>query len=76
MSVTQVQIDEYDSVALTEPTDGWNSGTLGVVQGVRGSEMLVEVTDYDAQREFLDHIFYVQVNRLRLVRKHRRPDAD
>ena len=36
MSVTQTQIDEYDSVALIEPLDGWQAGTPAVVQGVRG----------------------------------------
>ena len=70
MSVTHTQIDEYDSVALIEAFDGWQTGTPGVVQGVRGSSGIVEITDYDESRDFLDHILVVEVDRLRLVHKH------
>lgn len=76
MSVTQAQIDEYDSVALTEPVDGWRAGTRGVVQLVRGTKRIVEITSYDESREFLDHILVVDTARLRLVRKHRQPESD
>ena len=72
MSVTQTQIDEYDSVALIESVDGWSAGTRGVVQLVRGSKRIVEITDYDESREFLDHILEVDIDQLRLVRKHHR----
>jgi hypothetical protein len=65
------QIDEYDLVALIEPFDGWRVGTRGVVQGVRGSSRIVEIAEYDESREFLDHILFVDVDRLRLVHKHR-----
>jgi hypothetical protein len=81
MSITQVQIDEYDSVALVGPLDGWHAGTHGVVQGMRGSKRTVEITDYDESRDLLDHILVVDVDRLRLVHKHRRsgsaaPESD
>ena len=73
MSITQIQIDEYDSVALTEPLDGWQAGTRGVVQGIHGSKRTVEITEYDESRDLLDHILVADVDRLRLVHKHRRP---
>jgi hypothetical protein len=73
MSVTQTQIDEYDSVALIEPLDGWQAGTPAVVQGVRGSMRTIEITAYDESRDILDHILIVDVTQLRLVHKHRRP---
>jgi hypothetical protein len=74
MSVTHTQIQEYDSVALAEPLDGWHVGTLAVVQGVRGSSRTVEIAEYDESREFLDHILVVEVDQLRLVRKHHGAD--
>ena len=75
MSITQVQIDEYDSVALVEPLDGWHAGTRAVVQGMRGSKRTVEITEYDESRDFLDHILVVDVDQLRLLHKHRRSDS-
>jgi len=75
LSITHTQIDEYDSVALIEPLDGWQAGTRGVVQGMRGSTRTVEITDYDESRDFLDHILEVDFDQLRLVRKHRRPGS-
>lgn len=71
MSITQTQIEEYDAVALAISVSGWRVGTRGVVQGSRGSSRTVEITEYDETREFLDHILVVDVDRLRLVRKHR-----
>jgi hypothetical protein len=76
MSVTHTQIDEYDSVALIEPVDDWRADTRGVVQLVRGSRRVLEVTDYDESREFLDHILEVEVDQLRLVRKHHRRSGE
>jgi hypothetical protein len=69
MSIIQTQIDEYDSVVLTEARGGWAAGTPGVVQGTRGSSRLVEITGYDESRDILDHIMYI--DQLRLVHKHR-----
>jgi hypothetical protein len=72
MSVTQTQIEEYDSIVLTEAIDDWPLGTRGVVQGVRGSSRLIQISEYDESRDILDHIFYVGLDQIRLVHKHRR----
>jgi hypothetical protein len=71
LSITQTQIEEYDSVVLTQALGGWPAGTRGVVQGVRGSSRLVEITEYDESRDFLDHIMYVGLDQISLAHKHR-----
>ena len=72
MSITHTEINEYDSVALTEAIDGWPAGTRGVVQGVRGSSRLIEIPEYDESRDILDHIMDVGLGQIRLVHKHQR----
>jgi hypothetical protein len=75
MSVTHTQIEEFDSVVLTEALDGWPAGTRGVVQGAKGSSRLVQITEYDESRDMLDHIMYVDLDQIRLTHKHRRRDS-